>query len=64
MHTKGKVFITFQTEPQMFFYTVFYSAILTCSVQAETIFKAIPALASSGPVFTSASHTHLFSTQT
>lgn len=58
------MFIRFQTAPQMFFYTVFSSAILAHSVEAETIFKAIPALAFSGPVFTSANHTHLFSTQT
>lgn len=61
---QGKVFITFPTAPQMFLYTVFFSAILTRSAEAETIFKVISALASSGPLFTSASHTHLFSSQT
>lgn len=40
-----------------------FSSILTHSMEAETIFKAISALASYGPLFTSASHTHLFSTQ-
>lgn len=55
----GTVFV-----PQMFLNTEFFYAIFSRSMKAETIFKAISALASSGPVFTAASHTHLFSTQT
>lgn len=55
----------FILDAQMFLYTVFsfrYSP--PFYVGRKTIFKAISALASPGPVFTSASHTHLFAAQT
>lgn len=55
----------FILETQMFLYTVFFFRYSPpFYVGRKTIFKAISALASSGPVFTSASHTHLFAAQT
>lgn len=60
---RGEVFITFPTVQQICLYTVFFLQFSLVLGEAETIFKAISALPSSGPVFTSVTHTHLFSTQ-